>query len=341
MNKIRLLYSMAFTGIGIHLATTCNGENMQKTNILMIAVDDLKPNLACYGDTIAITPAIDSIAASGMIFFNNQCQQAVCAPSRASLMSGLRPDSTKVWDLNTKLREVKPEVETIEEFFAKNGYITAAVGKIYHHEDQGRWTVPYVQTYDLEYNENMEKPVEGEYQSPEIRAIYNEALKNSKKKYPKGILKRKGVRFSTECLDLPDDAYSDGAIAKKAISLLRQLSSKDKPFMIVVGFKKPHLPFVAPKKYWDLYKRENIKVAEFQKHSLNAPDFAFQPGLELRNGYSDITVDLNQPLPLEKQKELIHGYYACVSYIDAQILKLVEELKKLKLTFPYFLVSIN
>ncbi len=258
-------------------------EKTKKMNVLFIAVDDLKPILGCFGDTKVITPNIDKLASEGTVFANNHCQQAVCAPSRASLLTGLRPDRTKVWDLKTQMRDMNPDIITIPHYFIQNGYETASVGKIFdfravdNKHDEVSWSIPHI-----------------------FETI------------PRWLVSDKKV--PTEAPDLPNDKFVDGEIAEKGLGLLKQMVEGGKPFFLGLGLKKPHLPFVAPKKYWDLYNREDFELAEFQEFAEDAPEFAFQPGWELRNGYDEVPKE--GPLPEELQRELIHGYYACVSFID-------------------------
>lgn len=300
-----------------------------KPNILCLQVDDLKPLLGCYGDKNIKTPNIDRLASMGTVLMNAHCQQAVCTASRASLMTGLRPDSLKVWHLNTRFRETRPGVQTVHECFADQGYETAGVGKIYHHEEQGIYSIPYVSVDNLKYNRETGKPLL-HYHDRKIKGAMSEFTGGkSKKPAVTKFLKQQKLRMTTECLEMPDNAYQDGAIADKTIELLKTMSSSGKPFFLTVGFKKPHLPFIAPKKYWDLYNRDDIQVHPFQKFAKDAPEFAFQPGWELRS-YSDIPQ--KGKISEAKQKELIHGYYACVSYIDAQIGKLLAKLDQLNLT---------
>jgi arylsulfatase A-like enzyme len=275
-----------------------NKQPTEKMNILFIAVDDLKPNLGCYGDTVAISPNIDKLASEATIFGNNQCQQAVCGPSRASLLTGWRPDRTQIWDLHTLIRDKNPNVITLPQYFKNNGYQTAARGKIFDlrsvdkMHDEISWTFPY------------------EY--PKIdRWIGTEE------------------RLITQNIDLPDDKFIDGEILNQSIDLLNKMSKNEKPFFLAVGFKKPHLPFVAPKKSWDKFKRDQFKLAEFREHAKNAPEFAFQPGWELRSGYDHVPP--KGPISEEMQKELIHGYYACISHTDDQIGKLLHRLDELGL----------
>ncbi|HHM23662.1 MAG TPA: sulfatase [Bacteroidetes bacterium] len=272
---------------------------LKPMNVLFIVVDDLKPTLGCYGDTLVYSPNIDSLASQGTLFYNNYCQQAVCAPSRASLLTGLRPDRTQVWDLreHASLRANHPDVLTLPQYFRQHGYETAAVGKVFDPRsvdkghDRASWSLPY-------------RPARGD------RWLH------SKKK------------VSTEMDDAPDSAFIDGHILADGLDLLNQLSRQKKPFFLAVGFKKPHLPFVAPKRDWELYPRDKIPLAPFQRHSANAPEFAFQPGWELRH-YVDIPKEGR--IPDDKQRELINGYYACVTHVDRLIGRLLRRLHELDL----------
>jgi len=315
------------------LALTSLGAT--KPNILFIAVDDLKPDLGCYGNTIVKTPNFDRLAAMGVTFTNSHCNQAVCGPTRASLMTGLRPDRTGVHDLKTVARQVRPWITTLPEHFKKNGYVTAGTGKIYDprcvdkKSDAPSWSKPFV-LHNLIYNPKFPKPVNGAYQDPEIHKVFKELQSKGIKNYgpvQKELVKR-GLNHVVESMDVPDDAYADGAIRKQGVKFIRELSDNGgagKPFFIAIGFKKPHLPFIAPTKYWDLYKRENMPIASFQKHAKNSPDFAYTSFPELRS-YGDTP---QSGMPTEaKQRELIHGYYACTSYIDAQLGLILDELEK-------------
>ncbi len=302
-----------------------------KPNVLFIAVDDLKPILGCYGDTTVKTPQIDRLAARGTTFLNAHCQQAVCGPSRASLLTGLGPDRTGVWDLKTRMRDVHPDVLALPQYFRQHGYETVGMGKIYDPRcvdgdktmDKPSWSRPYVQ---------IPSNPDGEYGllNPELiadirkrkRAAQAEGITNWSK-----VRKMIGGTPATEgSEDVPDNAYYDGLLADTAVDTLKELAVKDQPFFLAVGFKKPHLPFVAPKKYWDLYDRGQFSPHPFQEMPANAPAFAFQDSWELRNGtYKD--GPKTGPIPDETQTRLIHGYYACVSYIDAQVGKLLDALE--------------
>ncbi len=325
MKKLLLNITSAF---GLAVSSLYASE---KPNILFIAVDDLKPDLGCYGNSYVKTPNFDRLAKMGVTFTNSHCNQAVCGPSRASLMTGLRPDRTKVHDLKTKLREVTPWITTLPEHFKNNGYITAGTGKIYDprsvvKSDKPSWSMPF-RLYNLDYNSDHPKPVSAAYQGAAYHKAYKEITDAGVSGYGpilKELIKR-DLHNAVESEDVPDDAYTDGAIRKEGIKFLRKMKQQDKPFFLAVGFKKPHLPFVAPKKYWDLYKREEIPLAKFQEFAKDAPEFAYQDSNELRS-YGGIPA--KGKMDEAKSRELIHGYYACVSYIDTQIGMLLDELEK-------------
>ncbi len=312
----------------------------QNKNVLFIIVDDLKPTLNSFGESQIISPNIDALAASGVAFTNAHAQQAVCAPSRVSFMTGMRPDYTKVWDLKTKMRDMRPDILTMPQYFKQNGYTTLGLGKVLHgavKNDAPSWTEDFIEDTDLAYAEGYPMPANKDYQSKEAQALYSRLAK----KYPgdpnsdkvwlavNKEFKELGVRRSTEMANVPDDAYADGAIALRSIEEMRKFQKGKKPFFLTVGFHKPHLPFVAPKKYWDLYDRNEIELATFQEQASDSPEFAYHTFGELKN-YSDITEALeeNGAVLESKQRELIHGYYASVSYVDAQVGLLMDYLEK-------------
>ena len=289
------------------LGETCFAakQSAVKPNVLFIAIDDLKPMMGCYGDREIKTPNIDRLAKSGLVCMNNHCQKAVCGPSRASLLTGMRPDYTKVWDLKTRMRDVNPDILTIPQYFKQNAYTSIGMGKIldyrccdgYSTQDKVSWSKPFMQVEDGKY-----------------------ALKKTDPDNKKP---------SIECADVSDNDYFDGRLADKAVEVIEGLSKSDVPFFLAVGFKKPHLPFTAPKKYWDMYDREQFKIHPFQERSKNAPDIGYHNFSEMRNGYSDIPKEGD--LSVEKQLELIHGYHASVSFVDAQVGKVLDELKRRRL----------
>ena len=288
----------------------------RKMNVLFIGVDDLRPQLGCYGQKHIISPNIDRLAGEGLLFERTYCQQAVCAPSRASLLSGTRPDTTKIYDLNTPLRKAMPDVLTLPEHFKKNGYESLSIGKIYHHveDDLQGWSAkPYrAGTFP-----------EGAWKG---RGYLTEKAFAQMQEYNKANPRMQGRGPAFEAADVADNVYPDGANTDYAVKQLNRL--KDKPFFIAMGLYKPHLPFNAPKKYWDMYDRDKIKLADNPFLPKNAPSYAMTDWGELRNYYG---IPKKGPCSDELARELIHGYYACVSYIDAQIGRLLDELDRLKL----------
>ena len=305
-----ILQSILFLLIVISIsACTSNKSAEEKVNkpknILFIAVDDLKPEMGCYGHDYIKTPNIDKLASQGFVMENNHCQQAVCGPTRASLLTGKRPDYTKVYDLKTQIRDKNPDVVTIPQYFKSKGYLTAGVGKIFDLRtvdslnDERSWTYKY------------------------------EHVKGSSTRGGGYVFETE--RVTTEAPIIADSLTMDGDVVRQSNAYLRKFAKEDKPFFLAVGFYKPHLPFVAPKRYWDLYPEEDIKLAEFREYSENAPRYAFQPGWEIKSQYRDTPDDFKVDIPEEKQKELIHGYYACVSFIDQQIGNVVDELDRLGL----------
>jgi arylsulfatase A-like enzyme len=315
-------------------------EKAPPRNVLFIAVDDLKPVLGCYGDAMVKSPNIDRLGDSGVVFTRAYCQQAVCGPSRASIMTGLRPDKTKVWDLKTRIRAKNPDIVTMPQYFRTQGYATAGTGKIFDPRsvdkqlDAPSWSIPFSNPVHIKY-EAPGKPVLGAYHSETARKLNQEAKAQGLTKYKdvKTYLVENDCWPAVESADVPDGAYTDGAIANDGIRLMKKLKEEGQPFFLAVGFKKPHLPFVAPKKYWDLYDRDAIEIAPFQKKSSNPVEKAYHTSGELRS-YSDIpnfnsySASAEDHLSADQQKELIHGYYACTSYIDALVGQLMAALKE-------------
>ena len=275
----------------------------KKPNILFLAVDDLRPELGCYGRGYIHSPNIDRIANQGVTFNRAYCQQAVCSPSRSSLLTGTRPDTTKVWDLVTHFRDALPNVVTLPQHFKDNGYFVQGMGKIYHpgYDDEKSWSVPW------------QTP-----KAPTYAQLKTEETKDEDKPKSKG-----GPAF--ESADVADNFFKDGMVADLAVKTLRDLAKKPEPFFLAVGFAKPHLPFVSPKKYWGLYDPAKIQLAPNPYHPKDAPDYALTNSQEVRN-YTGIPA--KGPFPDDLARQLKHGYYAAVSYTDAQIGKVLDELER-------------
>jgi len=290
--------------------------NRRKMNVLFIAVDDLRPQLGCYGQKQIISPNIDRLAVEGMLFERAYCQQAVCGPTRASLLSGVRPDTSKIHGNNTPVRKAMPNVVTLPEHFKNNGYETLSIGKIYHHpsDDRQGWSAePYrAGTFP-----------EGEWKG---RGYLTRESITQMEQYNKAFPKMLGRGPAFEAADVSDSAYPDGCNTDYAIKQLNRL--KGKPFFLAMGIYKPHLPFNAPKKYWDMYKPEDIKLADNPFIPKDVPSYATTSWGELRNYYG---IPKKGPCSDELARRLIHGYYACISYIDTMIGRLLDELDRLKL----------
>jgi len=266
-----------------------------KPNILFIAVDDMNCDFGAYGNPEVRSPNLDDLAASGVLFNNNHCQQAVCGASRASVLSGFTPEHTGITGFNIYLRDLYPDVVTIPQFFKNEGYTTVGMGKI--HDPR-----------NVSLNDNVDM------------VSWSNFIDISGSRW----LVSSGSPV-TEMADLPDESYVDGMLATNAVQQIQNLAGGEDPFFLAVGFKKPHLPFVAPKKYWDLYDRDSISLAPFRQWAENDEEFVHNPGAEFFNSYDNVPEMGTWSFDL--QREYIHGYYACVSFIDAQVGKLISELK--------------
>jgi iduronate 2-sulfatase len=295
-------------------------------NILLICIDDLKPTFGCYGDPVARTPHIDRLAARGVRFELAYCNQAVCAPSRNALLLGSRSTSIGIYGLSENFRRRLPRAVTLPEYFKQHGWHTEAVGKVFHtghgnHEDPQSWSVSPL----------VEKVVE--YLDPQNSAggrLTREEAYFSNRELDRIAQLPRGMAW--EKLDVADEAYADGRIAAEGIRRLRQaktrLDSGGAPFLLALGFVKPHLPFTAPKRYWDLYEPANLPLPRSAELPRGAPPVAGKRGGEILN-YEPLTPENLQTEAI--QRTLVHGYYAAVSYVDAQIGKVIDELDRLGL----------
>jgi len=285
-------------------------------NVLFIAVDDLRPQLGCYGVDAVQSPHIDELASEGVVFDRAYCQQSVCAPSRASVLTGCRPDTTGIFDLQTPVRSVMPDVITLPQHFKNHGFTTKSIGKIYHHrqDDPEGWsTAPHLSTGDWQGR--------GYLTDEAIESIEaNDAI------LAEAGSTRRGLGPAFERAEVEDDAYHDGQDALAAVQALNDL--KNEPFFLAVGFHKPHLPFNAPAKYWDQYDPESLPGPTTHGAPEGATEYSLTNFGELR-GYTNIPDD--QAVPEDLARQLVHGYCACVSYMDAQVGRVLTELKRLGL----------
>jgi iduronate 2-sulfatase len=292
-----------------------------KPNVLFIAVDDLKPTIGSYGDRYAKTPNLDRLAARGLQFDRAYCMQAVCSPSRNAMLTGLRPQTLRIYDLGTNFRKSVPDVVTLPQHFKQQGWRTEALGKLFHvghgnHEDPASWSVPHYQAKTVQYV----RP-ENKAQLTREEALFENKNVGGANKLPRGA--------PFESADVPDDTYADGKLADEAINRLKAAKGRpDQPFFLALGFLKPHLPFCAPTKYWDLYDPSKLPMPAQSTPPQGAPEFAPQFGGELRQ-YADIPS--SGPIDEAKARQLIHGYYAATSYMDAQLGRVLDALDELEL----------
>ncbi len=286
----------------------------EKMNVLFIMADDMRPELGCYGVEAVKTPNLDRLAASGVLFQNAYCNIPVSGASRASMLTGMYPKYPKRFT-NYSARASKdcPEAIPLSGWFTSHGYYTLSNGKIFHHiEDHAdSWSEPPFRFHPHGYDVYW-----AEYNRWELW-MNDASAKTINPKTNRGPF--------CEWAEVPDTAYADGKLAKKTIGDLKRLKEKGKPFFMACGFWKPHLPFNAPKKYWDLYDREKIPMADNRYRSEGLPEQVRNSG-EIYS-YAKTTT----PDDIYFLKEAKHGYYACLSYVDAQIGKVLDALEELGL----------
>jgi iduronate 2-sulfatase len=394
MNPFIRLLSLAVLIKTSLLAGSRMNEAQVAPNVLFITVDDLRPELGAYGKNHVISPNIDRLAARGIVFQRAYCQQAICNASRASFLTGLRPDSTGVYDLVTHFRKKVPDVVTLPQIFKKHGYHTQAIGKIYHPafpgfgigsdlNDPASWSEaawlgspryyysPLGEKLAREaFNAAINSPQASELNwIKEAKAARQVARPNSDDtSVREEEWKTVNVRaLATEAPDVSDETLYDGQVAERAIAALRRQkqrqdathAERSQPFFLAVGFLKPHLPFIAPRKYWDLYDPEKLDVAANPGPPYDAPAPALATGLdELRDTYPlDVRVPApdeqgldpqvpyvlpkSGPLTREQVIQLRRGYYACISYVDAQVGRIVAELERLDLARNTIIVLVG
>ncbi len=287
----------------LHRANAQDVPTASQMNVLFIAVDDMRVELGCYGSPIVQSPHLDGLAERSLVFDRAYCQQSVCNPSRASMLTGLRLDTLGIGDLETHFRQRDPSIVTLPQLFKNNDYQAHGIGKIFHNfrqdefqGDRASWSVEQ----QLHYGNHNKNPAEVEGVLPADQA---------------GVAR-------AERRDVPDDAYWDGQIADLAVERLREL--RGEPFFLGVGFWKPHLPFNAPAKYWDQYDFDQVGMPVNPLPPENVPALAMHDGKELMRNFPDGLTD-------DQVRLFRHGYYAAISYVDAQIGKVLDELDRLGL----------
>jgi len=318
----------AILAIGVGWACLASGAadcgeaaERQKPNVLFIAVDDMRPQLGCYGDKLARSPNMDRLAGRGMVFQQAYCQQALCSPSRISLLSGRHPWTTHIYQIGPELRSTLPDIVTLPQHFKNHGYFTRSLGKVYHVgiDDPASWSMPPW---------HSKKPRYG----PEGQAMVQQriaALKASGKPIPKNGENAPffgGPAF--EAPDLADDDLLDGDTVREALVAMRDLAARPQPFFLAVGFANPHVPWVAPKKYWDLYREDEIPLPDNRYPPHLAPSYAARSGDDFY-WYANVPRDrkINDPFG----RRCLHGYLAAISYVDAGVGRLLDQLDRLGL----------
>jgi iduronate 2-sulfatase len=310
----------------------------ERMNVLFFFIDDLRPELHCFGADYIHSPNIDKLAETGVRFERNYCQYAICGPSRASLLTGLRPDTLKIEDIDTYFRRTVPDVVTLPQLFKANGYTAIYLGKVFHpkqEDDAHSWSqsprsaaFPFL---DAEGHVTRVPPggkMPGEYQLAQSREIVRQRRQAALSKYTlhdsEGLMTGPAI----EEADAPDDAYIDGRTAAAAIATLRDLQGRRQPFFLGVGFRKPHLPFVAPKRYFDLYDPATLPLAPFIDAPVDGPGIAVHSSFELRAYAGMPETGVIGP---DLSRRLIQAYAACVSFSDAQVGRVLAELDALGL----------
>lgn len=307
------------------LTTTAFAAQPQpRPNILFIAIDDLRPELGSYGSDLAVTPHLDAFAARGLRFDRAYCQEAICSPSRASLMTGARPDTIGVIENYTYFRDANPDIVTLPQHLITQGYETVHTGKIYH----GKFN-------DLELSWSrqpardklaLKRPLaKGGYALPENRAIAAANKAYAAANYAPEARGGLGNGPAYESADVPDNAYIDGFNTDLAIATLHDMieTDPDQPFFLGLGFSRPHLNWVAPKRYWDLYDRDQIPLATQTEAPENGAAMGLHASFELRTRHG---IPKDGPIGPELATTLKHAYLACVSYVDAQIGRMIAAL---------------
>ena len=304
------------------LLGTITAPAVPNPNILFIAVDDLRPSIGCYGDKVAVTPNIDRLARRGVRFGQAHCQVAVCNPSRASLMTGLRPDTLGVWTLPIHFREAKPEAVTLPQWLRRHGYTAVGHGKIYHNPtpDPQSWSEPI-------------RPVQSQRG---YAKGWQARTREVQAKLPENDWRKNNLRGPATAAPVIDDhKLVDGVRTDFAIEDLRRLGQGEKPFFLALGFIRPHLPWISPKKYWNLYDPKTLPIITNGEVTQNTPPYALSTSYELTH-YMDL---IDFPKPWDEQRvsdavarRLMHAYYASVSFVDAQIGRLLKTLDEEGLT---------
>ena len=304
IEKMRVVLFLTFLTVA-YSSVASNLKEQRPPNIILVVADDLNCSIGPYGDQVAQTPNLSKLADRGLTFERAYCQQAVCNPSRSSFLTGLRPDTIKVDDLRKSFRETTDRgdsIITLPQYFKNRGYFCQNIGKMFHNmgetQDRQSWSV----------DEVLHK---GTHAADTIHN--NTPVGNRDTQFVKAPV--------VEALDVPDFYYRDGQIANLAASVLRDYPKEAKPFFLAVGFWRPHLPFVAPSKYWEQYKPSDMVLPLGLEEYRNVPSIALHDSKEL---WSYGQRESSRSLSAEKIRQLKRGYYASISFLDAQLGKILE-----------------
>jgi len=297
---------LASSLVACAFVSPAHAASPQKPNVLFIAVDDLRPQILSFDRKNMITPNIDRLAKRGVLFQRAYCMVPTCGASRASLMTGIRPAQNRFVNYLTRAAKDAPGITTLNTHFKNHGYHTVSLGKVFHHLDDN----------DHGWSEKPWRPNGPTYK---VRENIAKAKQNPG---------RRKVGPPFESADVPDNFYRGGILADRAIQDLQRLATSDQPFFLAVGFYKPHLPFIAPPRYWDRYPFDQVHLPDNYFAPKDAPPVAIHNWGELR-AYAD--VPKRGPMEDDFARRLIQGYYACVSYTDAHIGRLLDELDSLEL----------
>ena len=326
--KSAVVISIFFIGL-----LSAFGQKQKKPNVLFVSIDDLGPNLGAYDNEHIVSPHLDEFASTGMTFRNTFCQAAVCAPSRASLMSGLRPDSTRVWHLGDKFRKLHPDMVTMPMHFHSQGYYTVCIGKIFHNymPDSTSWDEPDLRPEQYKRPEWLKRDGETFYVNEETQRKQKIKRDSLVKLRPNYYADGWNNGPAWEWEDVHDSLYFDGAQTELAKRTLSRLAEKDEPFYLALGYFRPHLPFAVPKKYWDYYDRDSIPLASNPFVPEKSPIMSMNSMYELRgyNGFKNLKHPTENTMAEDTARILKHGYYASVSYVDEQFGKIIQHLKDL------------
>ena len=311
---MRHIYTYTTCGLSLFFSYAVHGQTNNKMNVLFIVADDMRPELGCYGVEDIITPHIDALAKHSTVFMNAYCNIPVSGASRASLLTGVYPSyPSRFVDFDAWADKDCPEAISLPECFKRNGYYVVSNGKVFHNiaDNADSWSEAPWRVHPDGYGKDWAEYNKWELWKDDSSARYI---------HPKT---RRGP--FCEAADVSDTTYIDGRVAQKTIADLRRLKNMGQPFFLACGFWRPHLPFNAPKRYWDLYSRNEIKLADNPFRPEGLPR-QVKSSTEIR-GYGKFTTTKTE----EFQREAKHGYYACVSYIDTQIGLILDELKRLDL----------